>query len=163
MVKKFAIQISILLLVAFGALYISFNMGFLGSIVPSVNQGPQSEIKVGETLIKTEIADTAGKRAQGLSGRENMPAESGMLFVFLEARKHQFWTKGMKFPLDMIFIKDGKVVDLIKNIPPPVVNQKDEDLKIYEPLTPIDMMLEVNAGFSEANDIQINQQVFLVK
>lgn len=163
--KKFWIQIGVLLIVVFGALYVSFNQEFLSSVLPAKGLNSnltQKQIMVGDTVVNIEVADTAAKRAQGLSGRESLASGSGMLFVFESSKKYQFWMKGMKFPLDFVFIREGKVADLIRNVPPPLPNQADSTLNVYEPVAQIDMMLEVNAGFIDANNIKIGNQVFNV-
>ena len=71
--------------------------------------------------------------------------------------------KGMNFPLDFIFIRDGKVVDIIPNVQPPLPNQPDSNLPVYEPTVSINMMLEVSAGFVAAHSIKLGDQVYLIK
>lgn len=161
--KKFWIQIILLLAVIFAALYLAQNQQTLTAILPLPANYESKQIKINETLVNIEIADTANKRAQGLSGRESLATGSGMLFIFNDTKKDQFWMKGMKFPLDFVFIRDGKVVDLLKNIPPPPLNQADSALPIYQPVTPINMMLEVNAGFIDTNNIKVGDSVFLIE
>ncbi len=161
--KKFFIQIIILLLAAFGALYFAFQGNIPGIKQVGSRSQVAQQIKVGETTLNIEVADTPGERSIGLGGRDSLPADSGMLFVFPESKKYQFWMKGMKFPLDLIFIKDGKIVDFIENASPPTENQDDSTLTIYEPTVPVDMLLEVNSGFSKTNNIKAGDQVFLIK
>ena len=69
----------------------------------------------------------------------------------------------MKFSLDLIFIRKGRVVDLLRNVLPPTPGQKDSELSIYAPIVPIDMMLEVNSGFIDARGIRIGSQIFLIQ
>lgn len=152
-----------LLVVAFTALYLSFNQGLIRPLVPGSQTLNQTQIKINNTLVNIEVADTAAERSKGLSGRTDLPGGSGMLFVFPESKKYQFWMKGMKFPLDLIFIQNSKVVDLIKDASPPTEGQSDESLTIYEPTVPIDMLLEVNSGFTDTNNIKVGDQVYLIK
>lgn len=163
MIKKFVIQIAVLLIVAFTALYFSFNQGLIRPLVPGNRTLNQTQIKINDTLVKIEVADTAAERSKGLSGRDSLAADAGMLFVFPESKKYQFWMKGMKFPLDLIFIQNSKVVDLIKDAFPPVEGRDDSSLTIYEPTVPIDMLLEVDSGFSAKNNIKVGDQVYLIK
>lgn len=160
--KKFWIQIIILVLIIFGALYASFNRSILEPFLPPTNLS-QTQIQVGESIFSVEVVDTATKRNKGLSGRESLATGSGMLFIFPETKVYQFWMKGMKFPLDMIFIREGKVVDVLKNIPNPSAEQSDQSLPIYQPIVPIDMMLEVNSGTLDNNNINIGDGVYLLK
>jgi len=161
--KKFAIQIGILVTVIFGALYFSYNQSMLNQVLPINQNLPSRQIKVGNTILDIEVADTTVTRSKGLSGREKLSENSGMLFIFPDTKQYQFWMKGMKFPLDFIFIREGKVVDLLKNIPNPESNVLDSKLVIYQPTVPIDMMLEVNFGFVDKQNIIIGDPVALVK
>lgn len=66
-----------------------------------------------------EIADTPQARAQGLSGRQSLPENSGMLFVFDSPSKQCMWMKNMKFPLDMVWLdKDKRVIQTRSDIKP---------------------------------------------
>ncbi|MFH0936836.1 MAG: DUF192 domain-containing protein [Candidatus Daviesbacteria bacterium] len=160
--KQFFIQFAILTTIILGALYIAFNQSVIEPFLPINKTFTQTQIKINNTTVKIEVADTASKRSQGLSGRESMASDSGMLFIFESSKKYQFWMKGMKFPLDMIFIKDGKVVDVLKNVPPPSQGQKDDTLPIYQPVSEIDMMLETSSSFTDTNNIKVGDTVFLI-
>lgn len=161
--KKFWIQTIVLMIVIFGSMYVTFGDSGIGGFISTNQTLTTSKLKVGSATLEVEIADTPKKRSTGLSGRESLESARGMLFVFPEKKKYQFWMKGMKFPLDFIFIREGKVVDLIKNVSQPLPNQDDNSLSVYEPTTTIDMMLETNAGFVAANAIQIGDPVNLIK
>lgn len=112
------------------------------------------DIKIGSTVIKVEVADDSSKRKIGLGGRDSLATDTGMLFVFDSPVKPQFWMKNVKFPLDIIWIKNMTVVDIIKNaaVPPPDV--ADDALPRYVPNQEVDMVLEVNAGFVDSKGIQ---------
>lgn len=162
--KKFWIQFTILTLVVLAALYVFYNPDTLGFLTPNRPQTlNQTLLKIGDTVVNTEVADTPDKRGKGLGNRESIASDSGMLFIFESSKKYQFWMKGLKFPLDFIFIRDGKVVDLLRNIDPPTSGQDDSALPVYEPVVPIDMTLEVNKGFIDAHNIRIGDTVFLMK
>ncbi len=69
-----------------------------------------------------------------------------------------FWMKDMLFDIDMIFINDNKIVDIAKNMPKP----KPWDWPAtYSSKNPADMVLEVNAGLSDANNWQIGDIITL--
>lgn len=161
--KKFWIQITALILIIFGGFYFYSNPSAFYTFFPNNVPVTQTELKIGENIIKVEIADTPETRAKGLSGRESLATDSGMLFVFNESKIYQFWMKGMKIPLDIIFINGGKVADLLKNVPPPNQNQKDSDLPKLSPTTPIDMVLEVSSNYIDSYGIKVGDTVALVK
>lgn len=157
--KKFVIQFIILVLVIFGALAI-----YTSKIVnlPFVPERPKIGIaQIRDVKINVEIADTASKRKQGLGGRQSLASDSGMLFIFEKPDVYKFWMKGLSFPLDLIWIRDNTIVDIIKNAPPPTQGQKDETLPLYAPIQPIDKVLEVNAGFVEIHGIQVGDTVII--
>ncbi len=124
---------------------------------PSVKQ-----IKIGNTSINATIADTESARTRGLTGIDNLPADEGMLFVF-ESKDvtPSFWMKGMKFPLDFIWIKGGQVSQIDANIPYPSTDTMDSAIKVYIPTSPVDYVLEVNSGFSATNNIKVGDTVYL--
>ena len=46
---------------------------------------------------------------QGLSERQSLAEDKGMLFLFEKPDHYAFWMKGMEFPLDIIFINGDKI------------------------------------------------------
>ncbi len=166
--KKFWIQVIALLVVGFTAMYLSFNSTSLDSYFPQLQPGGTTtskpkEVQIGTATIAIEVADTAALRSKGLGDRQSLESNKGMLFIFSETKKYQFWMKGLKFPLDIIWIKDDMVVDILKNIPAPAQGTADQELPIYEPITPINKVIEVNAGFVTAHGIKVGDQVTLIK
>lgn len=158
--KKFVIQFFLLIIVTGVAIYFvkpggnTINLSFF----------PQSKkttiLQINGNNIKVEIADTKEKRNKGLGGREALATDSGMLFIFDKPAKYSFWMKGMKFGLDLIFIRENEVVDIIQNVLPPQIGEKDENLHIYMSKTEVDKVLEVpsgtakNLGFQEGDIVK---------
>lgn len=61
--------------------------------------------------LDVEIAGTAEERAQGLMGRDELPLDTGMLFV-IDPPGRGFWMKGTRLELTVAFIADcGEIVD----------------------------------------------------
>lgn len=107
-----------------------------------------SEIKINNQLIVAEVVNKAKDREQGLSGRTEIGINEGMLFLFESPGIYGFWMKGMKFPIDIIWINGDKIVGVEKNVAPePGVG--DERLKIYYPAEPANKVLELKAGRAE--------------
>lgn len=108
--------------------------------------------------IRIEIADKPIVQAKGLSGRDAIGDNEGMLFVFNQAAIQNFWMKGMKFSIDIIWIKDNEIVGFEENVQPePGVS--DKDLKIYSSPEPVDKVLEVKAGSIQRFNIGIGNKV----
>ncbi|MGR9114652.1 MAG: DUF192 domain-containing protein, partial [Gammaproteobacteria bacterium] len=113
----------------------------------------------GQVLVQVEVADTPETRALGLMHRDELAADSGMLFVFPEEKIHGVWMKNTHIPLDIIFLSaEGEIVSWLQNVPPCVV----EDCEIYRSAAPSRYMLEVNAGFIKHWSIRQDDKVSIV-
>lgn len=113
-------------------------------------------VTIGETVIAVELATTTEAVQKGLSGRASLGLQSGMLFVFSKPDIYRFWMPDMRFPIDIIWINGGRVVDISEN----VSNEFDPSApRFYAPIKPVRYVLEVNAGFAADNDIQIGDPV----
>jgi uncharacterized protein len=97
---------------------------------------------------EVEIADTIPTRARGLSYRESLPEDAGMLFIFSSSSKYGFWMKDMKFPIDIIWLKGDTVVGIAKNAQPEP-EKTVYGLTKHFPPEEIDRVLEINAGLSD--------------
>ena len=97
----------------------------------------------------TEVADTPDKRELGLGERDGLDKRHAMYFPFPTSKRWIFWMKGMRFPIDVVWIKDGEVVDVTKNVPVP----KDGIIERFMPNVSANGVLEINAG--EAAEINI--------
>lgn len=107
----------------------------------------------GEKLqVRVEVADTPSSRARGLMFRTELPEGTGMLFVYPEETQSAYWMRNTPIPLDMIFIRQGEVVDIIENAVP-----YDET-----PLRPdvlYTMTLEVPGGYAARHGVRIGARV----
>lgn len=112
---------------------------------------------IGKQKVKLEIADTEAKRKFGLMERRHLPENQGMLFVFEEPLRPAFWMKDCYISLDIIFIKDSKIVNLYTSVPP----CEETPCPIYPSIELVDSALEVNAGFVKKHNVKINDTVTL--
>ena len=101
------------------------------------------DIEIGSHVLRVEVARTLFSRARGLSYRKTLHNESGMLFVFNSPNTYSFWMRGMNFPLDFIWIRNGRIIDITENVRP---ESFFFPRRVYSPKEPADMVLEVNAG-----------------
>lgn len=101
----------------------------------------QVTIKIGGATIQAEFADTSEERARGLSGREKLGENEGMLFVFEGPSRHGIWMKNMKFAIDIIWISpDKKIADIAESVSP------DTYPRVFRPRKPALYVLEIKAG-----------------
>lgn len=123
---------------------------------------PWQKYKIGNTEIKVQIADTVKTRADGLSGREQLADDEGMLFIFPYSGKHGFWMKDMNFNLDIIWIKDNKIAGISENVQRPDTKNWTALDTVYPP-EDVNMVLEVNSGFTKDNNLKIGDLAELIK
>lgn len=102
-----------------------------------------AEVTILSRTWRAEVADTEAKRAQGLSDRSMLEADKAMYFPMPRPAIWSFWMKDMRFPLDIIWIQDGLVVDVDADVPEPATGEYP---KTATPSAAADAVLEINAG-----------------
>jgi uncharacterized protein len=115
---------------------------------------PKTNVTIDKQTFLTEVATTSAQQEQGLSGRASLPQNQGMLFIFSKPAPYPFWMKDMKFPLDMIFINNSKIITIFQNVPVPKNPGDLSSLPVYTPKAPADQVLEINAGLSKKYDFK---------
>ena len=131
-----------------------------------------STLTVGNHTFLVEIADTDELREKGLSRRESLGENEGMLFIFPTKSLPGFWMKNMNFPLDFLWISDDKIVDITENVQPsdgggtsnvPAESDggADANLKSYFPEKPVNMVLEINGGLVQKLGIREGDTVII--
>lgn len=97
--------------------------------------------------IDVEIAENQAERSKGLMYRPYIPDSVGMLFIFEQSAPQGFWMKNTSIPLDIIYVDENKkIVSIAKNTKP----YSEESIPS---LGNAQYVVEVNAGFSERNNI----------
>lgn len=101
----------------------------------------QRAVSVGALGVCAEVADTEAARAQGLSGREALEADEGLLLDFPIADEICIVNEGVSFPIDAIYIApDDTVIAIAPNLPAGDATPRC--------ITNTQRVLEVNAGVS---------------
>jgi uncharacterized membrane protein (UPF0127 family) len=126
-------------------------------VIPDTLTSKGPYVIIAGVRLSVEVADTPAERGRGLSGREMLPENSGMLFVFDTPGRYGFWMYGMKFPLDIIWIDEKlRVVYFVENAQPCV-----NICETYEPPADALYVLEVNAGFVKKYGLKVGDVVEL--
>jgi len=111
-------------------------------------------VKIAGQIIKVDLAFTSFDQKNGLSGRNNLKDDEGMLFIFDNLDKYPFWMKDMSFPIDIIWIdEDFCIVYIKKNAFP------ESYPEIFYPQKDSKYVLEVNAQFSEKKNLKEGDKV----
>lgn len=95
----------------------------------------------GALMVRAEVAATPGARARGLMGRSSVPPGTGMYFLFPKPARVGFWMKDTLVPLDIAFVRAGRVTELASMVP-----CREERCPLTTPSEPFEAALEVAAG-----------------
>jgi uncharacterized membrane protein (UPF0127 family) len=107
---------------------------------------------VSGVAITAEIADTPALRERGLMGRDSLPENHGMLFVYADEQIRSFWMRNTPIPLDIAFIDgNGSIVNVATMYP------NSDDSTLSE--SPAMYALEMTAGWFEKNEIGVGARV----
>jgi len=110
---------------------------------------------------KMEIADTEAEKILGLSERESLKENEGMIFVFSEPDDWGFWMHEMSFPLDIIWVdSEGIILAIGENLEP---CPAEGDCPIYYSGGQAKYVLEINGGLSEKYGFEIEDLVLMKK
>ena len=77
-----------------------------------------------------------------------------MLFVYDRPQPVSIWMKDMRFPLDILWIRGGRIVKIEKRAPPLDPNGPE---RTYTATA--DLVLEVPAGFTDRERIHLGDTV----
>lgn len=115
-------------------------------------------LRISDRLIRVVLADDFSKRTRGLSGRQQLGEDEGMLFIFPYKDKYSFWMKDMNFPIDIIWISDDKIVGVEESVDPQI-DASVINLKMYHPSEPINYVLELSAGSFQKRNFKIGDLI----
>lgn len=104
--------------------FIGFTLGERQSSSPGV-----TDVIAPGGLIRVEVADTATRRARGLSHRDSLKT-GGLLLEWPTLGRHPIWMDGMRFGLDLVWLDEsGRVLAVLTDRPPCV----QQPCPLYEP------------------------------
>jgi hypothetical protein len=103
-----------------------------------------------------EVVKTPAKITRGLSGRADIAADYGMLFVFSRKSRCGFWMNEMLAPIDIIWLDDdGTIVGIEAEVSPDTFPEM-----FYSPV-PVRLVLETRAGEANAKGWTVGTRVEL--
>jgi uncharacterized membrane protein (UPF0127 family) len=109
--------------------------------------GSQATATIKNQTFSLDVAKTPKQKEIGLSEKKSITPNYGMYFPFDKADYYAFWMKNMQFPIDIIFLKEDKIVTIHNNVPVPTDSTTTPPL--YQPTEPADAVLEITAGLAE--------------
>ena len=128
-----------------------FSVAWLGLLVAcgAEAEAPGPTATIRGNPVTLEVARTREEQSLGLGNRDSLDWGHGMLFVYEHPGFMSFWMKRMRFDIDIVWIREGRIVGISAFVPYPRENP-DRPATVRAPeLT--DMVLEVPAGYAQAN------------
>ena len=108
---------------------------------------------INNNIIPLETMNTPDEQMTGMIGRDSL--KGGMLFPYNNVQRRDFHMKGCKIPLDIIFIKQGKINNIHHNCPP----CKQNNCPNYSGTA--DNVLEFPSGYCKKNNVNVGDQIGL--
>ncbi|MDO8736229.1 MAG: DUF192 domain-containing protein [Thermoleophilia bacterium] len=104
-----------------------------------------------EAELKVEVARTEEERATGLMNREELDADSGMIFVWDKPVRGGFWMKDTYIPLSIAFIAEGGAIVDIQEM-------KAQDPTVHVSKKPYIYAVEANKAWFADHGIKIGDR-----
>ena len=124
-------------------------------------QNKTTLVSLGGVNVTASLSTTPDSQSKGLSIKDSLNENEGMLFNFESPQKYSFWMKDMKFPIDIIWINStGKIVHIEKNLSPcylllpcPSYAPKNDSLYVLEVVSNFTNKFGVSVGDSVESEI----------
>jgi len=116
---------------------------------------PTATISIKGYTLTVELATTPSARTCGLSHRDELPKNHGMLFIYPDLRPISYWMKDTKIPLSIAFLDDSLQIFSIQEMTP---MQTD---RLYHSSRPANYALEVNQGWFSRHGIDVGDAVIM--
>ena len=123
-----------------------------------IQNNPQTKtVLLKNNKILVIVAQSEVEKERGLGGRDGLKENEGMLFVFDKPNTSGFWMKDMKFSIDIVWIRDDKVIDIKKSV------SKDTYPTIFYPKESANMVLELPSGFCDTHNITVGDSFIQIQ
>lgn len=109
-----------------------------------------NKIKIGNNIFPTKVALTPEEQAEGLMFKE---AEI-IVFPYSKSKVRNFWMKNTPDPLDILFAKSGKIINIKHGIP-------FDNEYICSDLA-ADLVIELPFGTAIKNKITVGTEIDLI-
>jgi uncharacterized protein len=120
-----------------------------------------AKLIVNKSVIELEEANSEQEQQIGLMARTSMPLNHGMAFNFTPPVPARFWMRNTLIPLDMLFVREGKIKNIQADVPPckadPCPNYGPDNGEL------IDRVVELNAGQAKKLGLKVGDQLNIQK
>lgn len=122
----------------------------------------EAQVELKGVPLNVLVAKNAYQQEKGLGGREGLAPYDGMLFRFEFPARYGFVMRDMTFPIDIVWLNAGEVVDIAPRVQPEPGVPNDQ-LRRYLPRAQANLVLELPAGWTEAKGLQIGDRLTVAK
>ena len=143
------------LLAFLGSALCFLGCGLYDTESPSTRSAPAAWARIQGQSIALELAITPQEQALGLAQRDTLPWGHGMLFLYESPEFHRFWMKDMRFDIDILWIREGRIVEISHNVRHRVGTTGDQ----VSPRELADQVLELPAGYASAQGLRPGHRV----
>jgi uncharacterized membrane protein (UPF0127 family) len=123
-------------------------------------------VEIGDELFELELAIDDATRHQGLSGRPEIAANGGMLFVSATERPQAMVMRDCAIPIDVAFLDFSGVVVAIHEMRPELPRRPAESareyesrLQVYSSVVPAGFAIETAGGRLGEADVKLGDSV----
>lgn len=158
--RELALFGSILVFIPLGSICAIFTLQAVSNTtyntpVVKTNMLPTTSVTIGDDYTVTaEIADDPEERRVGLMYRQEIPQDTGMLFVFNESAFRSFWMQNTYASLDILYIDANKTIVTIHERTIPL-----QERPTYNSTAPAMYVLELPAGTVSAKNIRVGDVI----
>ncbi|MFZ4632354.1 MAG: DUF192 domain-containing protein [Patescibacteria group bacterium] len=122
------------------------------------NSYPYSHtVRINNRVVLVDLATNPVSQYKGLSNRESLCSDCGMLFIFPDKQIRSFVMREMNFPLDIIFVNDNKIVNIEEKLKP----EGSDPINIYKSIIPVDKVLELPSSYTEKYKIKVGDEILI--
>lgn len=119
-----------------------------------MQEGVKANLQVSGHKIEVDIANTPKLRSLGLMRRLSLDENTGMIFVFDDAKPRSFWMKETYIPLSIAYLDSSGVIINIESMTP-------LNLSSVRSSSPAKYALEMNEGWFERNGVKPGDTIII--
>lgn len=146
---------------------ITFSLAFIACDQPAklsiskVNQEAGIDtifnIQQGSKLTHLKVAGTDLEKSHGLMGVENLPADTGMIFMYEADQVMRFWMKDTPLDLDIAFVRADGVIAEIKTM------KAEDTTEVASQSAQIRFCIEMPAGWYAQSQTKVGDAINLTQ
>jgi len=153
------LKMAVLLIIGVSAMFAASRGESAGHVPETPASVPT--VKIGaDHVVKLEVASTPDEIQRGLMYRTSLAEDQGMVFLFHPARAVNFWMFHTLIPLDMLFVKNDKIVKIFANAQP-CHSENSQDCATYPPGKGLEVseVIEVQGGYAAKHNVKEGDSV----